>query len=46
MANSRMLVSQTFHVIFISENHGVGITASDTPNKLVAIPKKQLIVTP
>ncbi len=41
-----MLASRTFHVVFVAENHGVGIAPSDTPDKVVHYSGGQLEVTP
>jgi alpha-D-xyloside xylohydrolase len=41
-----MLASRTFHVVFVGENHGVGIALSDTPDKVVQYSGKQIIVMP
>jgi alpha-D-xyloside xylohydrolase len=41
-----MLASRTFRVVFVSENHGVGVAPSDTPDKVVRYSGKQLTVTP
>ena len=41
-----MLASRTFRVVFVGENHGVGIAPSDTPDKVVNYSGKQIVVTP
>ncbi|MGC2821363.1 MAG: glycoside hydrolase family 31 protein, partial [Candidatus Sulfotelmatobacter sp.] len=41
-----MLSSRTFHIVFVSENHGVGIAPCDTPDKVVQYSGKQVSVTP
>jgi alpha-D-xyloside xylohydrolase len=41
-----MLASRTFRVVFVGENHGVGIAPSDTPDKVVQYFGKQITVTP
>ncbi|MGA7302399.1 MAG: TIM-barrel domain-containing protein, partial [Candidatus Sulfotelmatobacter sp.] len=41
-----MLSSRTFHIVFVSENHGVGIAPCDTPDKVVEYSGKQVSVTP
>jgi alpha-D-xyloside xylohydrolase len=41
-----MLTSRTFHIVFVSENHGVGIAHCDTPDKVVEYSGKQVSVTP
>ena len=41
-----VLASRTFRVVFVGENHGVGIAPSDTPDKVVNYSGKQMTVTP
>ena len=41
-----MLPSRTFRIVFVSENHGVGIAPCDTPDKVVQYSGKQVSVTP
>lgn len=41
-----MLASRTFRVVFVGENHGVGIAPSDTVDKVVTYSGKQVTVTP
>jgi len=41
-----MLASRTFRVVFVGENHGVGIAPSDTADKVVTYSGKQVTVTP
>jgi hypothetical protein len=41
-----MLETRTFQVVFVDENHGVGITPSDRPDKVVEYAGKQITVTP
>jgi len=41
-----MLASRTFRVVFVGENHGVGIAPSDSPDKVVQYSGKQVTVTP
>jgi alpha-D-xyloside xylohydrolase len=41
-----MLATRTFRIVFVGENHGVGIAPSDTPDKVVNYSGKQIIVTP
>jgi alpha-D-xyloside xylohydrolase len=41
-----MLASRTFRVVFVGENHGVGIASSDTPDKVVNYSGGQITVTP
>ena len=40
-----MLESRTFRVVFVRENHGVGIAATDQPDKIVQYSGKQIVVT-
>jgi alpha-D-xyloside xylohydrolase len=41
-----MLGNRTFRVVFVSENHGVGIAPSDTPDKIVQYSGRQITVSP
>ena len=41
-----MLESRAFRVVFVRENHGVGVDASDEADKIVQYSGKQIIVTP
>jgi len=41
-----MLASRTFRVVFVGENHGVGIAPAESPDKVVTYSGKQIIVTP
>jgi|SRR5215831_7888761 len=41
-----MLSTRTFRVVFVSENHGIGVAPSDSPDKTVTYAGEQLIVTP
>jgi alpha-D-xyloside xylohydrolase len=41
-----MLASRTFRVIFVSENHGVGVAPSEMADKVVQYSGKQITVTP
>jgi len=41
-----MLASRTFRVVFVSENHGVGIAPSETADKVVHYSGKQITVSP
>ena len=41
-----MLASRAFRVIFVSENHGVGVSPADEPDKIVQYSGKQITVTP
>lgn len=41
-----MLASRTFRVVFVGENHGVGIAPSEAADKVVTYSGKQLTVTP
>jgi alpha-D-xyloside xylohydrolase len=40
-----MLESRTFRVVFVSENHGVGVNAADETDKVVQYSGKQITVT-
>ena len=41
-----MLESRSFHVVFVGENHGVGINPADEADKIVQYMGKQITVTP
>ena len=41
-----MLQSRTFHVVFTSENHGVGVNQEGEPDKIGRYEGKQITVTP
>jgi len=41
-----MLASRTFRVVFVGENHGVGVAPADSPDKVVTYSGKQIAVTP
>jgi len=41
-----VLASRTFNVVFVNDNHGVGIEPSDAPDKAVRYSGEQIIVTP
>ncbi|MFZ0198843.1 MAG: glycoside hydrolase family 31 protein [Candidatus Sulfotelmatobacter sp.] len=41
-----MLTSRTFRIVLVSENHGIGVAPSDTPDKVVQYSGKQVSVTP
>jgi alpha-D-xyloside xylohydrolase len=41
-----MLESRTFRVTFVGENHGVGVDATENPDKVVSYSGKALTVTP
>jgi alpha-D-xyloside xylohydrolase len=41
-----MLESRAFRVIFVSENHGVGVSPADEADKVVQYSGKQITVTP
>ncbi len=40
-----MLASRTFRIVFVAENHGVGIAPCDTPEKVVQYSGKKIVVT-
>lgn len=40
-----MLENRTFQVVFVRENHGVGVNASDQPDKVVQYSGKQISVS-
>ena len=41
-----MLESRSFRVVFVSENHGVGINPTDEADKVVQYSGKQISLTP
>jgi alpha-D-xyloside xylohydrolase len=41
-----MLESRTFRVVFVGENHGVGVSPADEADKVVQYSGKQITVTP
>ena len=41
-----MLESRTFRVVFVGENHGVGVSQADEADKVVQYSGKQITVTP
>jgi len=41
-----MLENRTFRVVFVSENHGVGVSPADEADKVVQYSGKQITVTP
>ncbi len=41
-----MLLSRTFHVVFTTQNHGVGVNQEDKPDKVVPYEGKQVAVIP
>jgi alpha-D-xyloside xylohydrolase len=41
-----MLEDRSFHIVFVGENHGVGINAADQVDKVVRYSGKQITVTP
>jgi len=41
-----MLESRTFHVVFVGENHGVGVAPAERADKVVQYSGKQITVTP
>ena len=41
-----MLESRTFRVVFVSENHGVGVSPAEQANKVVQYSGKQIAVAP
>jgi alpha-D-xyloside xylohydrolase len=40
-----MLESRTFRIVFVSENHGVGVSSADEADKVVQYSGKQITVT-
>jgi|CZKR01.1.fsa_nt_gi alpha-D-xyloside xylohydrolase len=41
-----MLENRTFHIVFVNENHGVGVNPADEADKVVQYSGKQITVTP
>jgi len=41
-----MLESRSFHVVFVGENHGVGVSPADEMDKVVQYSGKQIKITP
>jgi len=41
-----MLESRSFHVVFVGENHGVGVSPADEMDKVVQYSGKQITITP
>jgi alpha-D-xyloside xylohydrolase len=41
-----MIENRTFHVVFVRENHGVGVDATDEPDKVVRFSGKEITVKP
>ncbi len=41
-----MLQSRTFQIVFVGENHGVGIAASDRPDKIVQYSGSEITIKP
>jgi alpha-D-xyloside xylohydrolase len=41
-----MLAGRSFQVVFVSENHGVGVVPEGRPDKVVRYTGKEMIVTP
>ena len=41
-----MLQSRSFRVVFVRENHGVGVNPTDEPDKVVQYSGKEITVTP
>jgi alpha-D-xyloside xylohydrolase len=41
-----MLQSRTFRIVFVRENHGVGVTTEDKPDRVVEYSGKQVTVRP
>jgi len=41
-----MLVERSFQIVFVGENHGVGVMPEGKPDKVVHYSGKQIIVTP
>jgi alpha-D-xyloside xylohydrolase len=40
-----MLENRSFRVVFVRENHGVGVNATDEPDKVVQYSGKQISVS-
>jgi alpha-D-xyloside xylohydrolase len=41
-----MLENRTFRIVFVGENHGVGVSPADEADKVVQYSGKQISVTP
>jgi alpha-D-xyloside xylohydrolase len=41
-----MLQNRSFHIVFVRENHGVGVNPTDEPDKVVQYSGKQVTVAP
>jgi len=41
-----MLEDRSFRVVFVRENHGVGVDATDEPDKVVRYSGKEISVKP
>ena len=41
-----MLENRSFRVVFVRENHGVGVDATDEPDKVVRYSGKEISVKP
>ena len=41
-----MLEGRTFHIVFVTENHGAGISSENNPNKAVQYSGQQITVSP
>jgi hypothetical protein len=41
-----MLAERSFHIVFVSENHGVGIQAESKPDKIVRYSGKLVTIAP
>jgi alpha-D-xyloside xylohydrolase len=41
-----MIENRTFHVLFVRKNHGVGVDATDEPDKVVRYSGKEITVKP
>jgi hypothetical protein len=41
-----MLDGRSFHVVFVGENHGVGVDTTERADKVVQYSGKELTVTP
>jgi alpha-D-xyloside xylohydrolase len=41
----RMLETRTFRVVFVAEKHGVGISPTDRPDKVVTYSGKEITIT-
>jgi alpha-D-xyloside xylohydrolase len=45
-AFSDMLASRTFHIVFVSENHGAGVSLTPTPDKTIRYAGTKISVNP